>query len=259
MTRMKGLDRYLCRIVGMIFLLAGLHDTLTYWALQVDERLRSSPAMEDPPGQRSTLGSREDEAMQRQAACRITAIVAAMGILLLGNTAQATEDLFEAMGMTKLSGKPTTDFTLPTLNGTQVSLQMQRGKVVFLNFWATWCIPCREEMPAMEQLHQTFGLQGLVVLAVNLKESPEQGKAFMDKYHLSFTVLLDHDGSVFRDYAVMGLPTTYLIGREGTLLAQGVGGRDGTKAEGKGLIRALLAAGSVESSWNKNLELEEGH
>ena len=192
--------------------------------------------------------------MQPQVARRITAIVAAMGLLLLGNTAHATQDLFEAMGMAKLPGKPATDLTLPTLDGPQVSLQSHLGKVVFLNFWATWCIPCREEMPAMEQLHQTFQSQGLTILAVNLKESPEQVKAFMDKYHLSFTVLLDHDGSVFRDYAVMGLPTTYLIGREGSLLARGVGGRDWTKAEGKDLIQALLARGSVESSRDKNLE-----
>jgi peroxiredoxin len=192
--------------------------------------------------------------MQRRVACRVTTIAAVMGVLLLGNTAHATEHLFEAMGMAKLPGKPATGLTLPTLDGPQVSLESHLGKVVFLNFWATWCIPCREEMPAMEQLHQTFQSQGLAILAVNLKESPEQVKAFMDKYHLSFTVLLDHDGSVFRDYTVMGLPTTYLISREGTLLARGVGGRDWTRAEGKGLIRALLAAGSVESSQNKRLE-----
>ena len=192
--------------------------------------------------------------MQRRVACRVTTIVTAMGLLLLGNTAYATEHLFEAVGMAKLPSKPATGFTLPTLDGTQVSLQSHRGKVVFLNFWATWCIPCREEMPAMEQLHQTFRSQGLTILAVNLKESPEQVKAFMDQYHLSFTVLLDHDGSVFRDYTVMGLPTTYLISREGMLLARGVGGRDWTKAEGKDLIRALLAGGSAESSRNKSLE-----
>jgi peroxiredoxin len=192
--------------------------------------------------------------MRRRVRCHMTIILVTMGLLLLGNTAYATQDLFEAMGMAKLPGKPATDLTLPTLDGTQVSLQSHRGKVVFLNFWATWCIPCREEMPAMEQLHQTFRSQGLTILAVNLKESPEQVKAFMDKYHLSFTALLDHDGSIFRDYAVTGLPTTYLISREGTLLARGVGGRDWTKAEGKDLIRALLGGGSVESSRNKNRE-----
>ena len=179
--------------------------------------------------------------MQRERAYYMATIMATLGLLLLGKAATASEHLFQAMGMAKLPGKPAQDFTLPDLEGRQVSLQHYRGQVVFLNFWATWCIPCREEMPAMEQLHQTFQPQGLAILAVNLKESPDKVKAFFDQYRLSYTALLDESGSVFRDYQVMGLPTTYLIGREGTLLARGVGGRDWTRTEGKDLIRALLA------------------
>jgi peroxiredoxin len=90
-----------------------------------------------------------------------------------------------------------------------------------------------------------FQSQGLAILAVNLKETPDQGKAFFDQHRLSFTTLLDESGSVFREYQVMGLPTTYLIGREGTLLARGVGGRDWTRTEGKALIRALVAGEST--------------
>jgi peroxiredoxin len=96
-------------------------------------------------------------------------------------------------------------------------------------------------MPALEQLHRTFQPQGLVILAVNLKESPDKVKAFFDQYQLSYTTLLDESGSVFRDYQVMGLPTTYLISRDGKLLGRGVGGRDWTRAEGKDLIRGLLS------------------
>ncbi len=179
--------------------------------------------------------------MQRERGCRMAMIVATMGLLLLGKASSASEHLLQAMGMAKLPGKPAPDFTLPDLDGKQVSLHDYRGKLIFLNFWATWCIPCREEMPAMEQLHQTFQPQGLAILAVDLKESPDKVKAFFDQYRLSYTALLDEGGSVFRDYQVMGLPTTYLIGREGTLLARGVGGRDWTQTEGKDLIRALLA------------------
>jgi peroxiredoxin len=156
-------------------------------------------------------------------AARAVAIMATLGLLFCGKATTASEHLFEAMGMAKLPGKPATDFTLPDLEGKQVSLHPSRGKVVFLNFWATWCIPCREEMPAIEHLHQTFESQGLAILAVNLKESPEKVKAFLDTHRLSFTALLDQQGAVFRDYAVMGLPTTYLISREGTLLGHGVG------------------------------------
>lgn len=179
--------------------------------------------------------------MQRWMTCRAAMIVATIGLLLLGKTSSASEHLFLAMGMAKVPAKQAADFALPDLRGQQVSLHHYRGKVVFLNFWATWCIPCREETQAMEQLHQRFQSQGLAVLAVNLKETPDQVNAFFDQHRLSFTTLLDASGSVFRDYQVMGLPTTYLIGREGTLLARGVGGRDWTRSEGKDLIRALLA------------------
>lgn len=189
--------------------------------------------------------------MRRSHMCQVTTVMATMGLLLLGQTATATNDLLQAMGMAKLPGKSAPSFTLEDLSGKQVSLQQYRGKVVFLNFWATWCIPCREEMPAMEQLQQLFQRQGLVILAVNLKESPEQVKAFFDQHRLSFLALLDRNGSVSRAYSVMGLPTTYLIGREGTLLAQGIGGRDWTRAEGHALIRELLTtvrAGSEQDT-----------
>jgi thiol-disulfide isomerase/thioredoxin len=92
-------------------------------------------------------------------------IMATLGLLLFGKAATASEHFLQAMGMAKLPGKPAQDFTLPDLDGNQVSLHDYRGKLIFLNFWATWCIPCREEMPAMEQLHRTFQPQGLAILA----------------------------------------------------------------------------------------------
>jgi cytochrome c biogenesis protein CcmG, thiol:disulfide interchange protein DsbE len=192
--------------------------------------------------------------MRRKRACHMATIMATLGLLLFGKAATASEHLLQAMGMAKLPAKPAPEFTLLDLEGKQVSLQHYRGKVVFLNFWATWCIPCREEMPAMEHLHQTFQSQGLAILAVDLKESPDKVKAFFDQHGLSFTALLDESGSVFRDYSVMGLPTTYLISREGTLLARGVGGRDWRRAEGKDLIRALVTKVPAESKKNPSLE-----
>jgi peroxiredoxin len=179
--------------------------------------------------------------MRRESAYYLATIMVTLGLLLFGKAATVSEHLFQAMGMAKLPGKPAADFTLSNLEGQRVSLHDYRGKLIFLNFWATWCIPCREEMPAMEQLHRTFQPQGLVILAVNLKESPDKVKAFFDQYQLSYTTLLDESGSVFRDYQVMGLPTTYLISRDGKLLGRGVGGRDWTQTEGKDLIRGLLS------------------
>jgi peroxiredoxin len=179
--------------------------------------------------------------MRRKAVCQITTIiVAALGLLVGGKLTEAREHLLEAMGMAKVPPKAAPDFTLLNIDGQQVSLQQYRGKVVFLNFWATWCIPCREEMAALERLHQTYQAQDLTIISIDLKEGADQVKAFFQKHSLSFPSLLDPDGVVFRDYLVAGMPTTYLIDRDGTLLARGVGGRDWTRAEALQLIQELL-------------------
>jgi thiol-disulfide isomerase/thioredoxin len=186
------------------------------------------------------VSGQEENAMRRKAVCHVTTIVAALGLLLGGEAADAREDLFEAIGMAKVPPKAASDFTLLDTDGQQVSLQQYRGKVVFLNFWATWCIPCREEMPALERLHQTYQAQDLAIISIDLKEGADQVKAFFQKHGLSFPSLLDPNGTVFRDYLVAGMPTTYLIDRNGTLLARGVGGRDWTRAEAQQLIQELL-------------------
>jgi peroxiredoxin len=177
----------------------------------------------------------------------MAALATALALLLVGKGALAKEHLFEAMGMAKVTGQRAPDFTLTSVEGTQVSLQQYQGKVIFLNFWATWCIPCREEMPALEKLHQTYQAQDLVVLAIDLKESPDQVKAFFEKHALSFPSLIDPNGVVFRAYAVTGMPTTYLIGRDGNILARGIGGRDWTRGEAHELIRELAQKTPVAS------------
>jgi peroxiredoxin len=194
-----------------------------------------------------TVSGQEDKAMRRRVVSRVTTVIATLGLLIVGETVEAREHLFEAMGMTKIPPKPAPDFTLPSADGHQVSLQQYRGKIVFLNFWATWCIPCREEMPALEGLHQKYQAQDLVIISIDLKESADQVRAFFDKHSLSFPALLDQNGSVFRDYLVAGMPTTYLIGRDGTMLARGVGGRDWTRAEALQLIQELIKPRSVSA------------
>src|SRR5688572_20393610 len=104
--------------------------------------------------------------MRRRAVCQMTTIVAAFGLLLSGKVADARQHMFDAMGMAKVPAKAAPNFTLSTADGQQVSLHHYRGKVVFLNFWATWCIPCREEMPALEQLHRTYQSQDLAILSI---------------------------------------------------------------------------------------------
>jgi thiol-disulfide isomerase/thioredoxin len=115
---------------------------------------------------------------------------------------------------------PLVDFALPLLDGRTCNTKDLRGKVLFLNFWATWCGPCRAEMPSMETLYQRFKSQGLEFLAVNLQESPRTVGAFMDKLGLSFPAALDQQGSTGAAYGVMAIPTTYIVDREGRIIAR---------------------------------------
>lgn len=126
-----------------------------------------------------------------------------------GAAAITDGDLFTKLNIERSDGEiQAPDFTLRDLHGNSVSLRDLRGKVIFLNFWATWCPPCRLEMPTMERLHEEFGDQGLVILAINYRERPEEIKAFFQEHHLTFSTLLDEKVEVFELYKAWSLPTT---------------------------------------------------
>ncbi len=132
------------------------------------------------------------------------------------------------------------DFTLKNLEGSSVSLKDFAGKVVFLNFWATWCGPCRDEMPAMEKLWQTFKEEAFVILAVDLREGQKEVSSFMQNYGLTFPVLLDSRGEVGSMYAVRAIPTTYLIDSAGRIVGKALGARDWASEDAFDLIEHLL-------------------
>ena len=156
--------------------------------------------------------------------------------------ASASDPLFSAVRVTHVSGGVQAPaFELPTSDGKMVALGGLKGKVLLLNFWATWCPPCREEMPSMERLYQEFKDQGLAVLAVNIRESPKQVERFMRDFRLTFPALLDTDATVSGRYGVRGLPSTYLVDRTGHVVGQAVGARDWAGASAKALVRSLLA------------------
>jgi peroxiredoxin len=158
----------------------------------------------------------------------------------------ASDPLFSAVPVTHVSGGvQAPDFALATADGKKVALAGLKGKVVLLNFWATWCPPCREEMPSMERLHQEFREQGLAVLAVNIQESPKQVARFMRDFRLTFPAVLDGDATVSGLYGVRGLPSTYLVDRTGRVVGQAVGARDWAGAPAKALVRSLLAPAAV--------------
>ena len=132
------------------------------------------------------------------------------------------------------------DFTLPNADGKQVSIKDFRGKVVFLNFWATWCESCREEMPAMERLYKEFKGKGLEIVAVNIKEKRPDALAFYRKFQLTYPLVLDSEGKVGELYGAFGLPVTYLIDRKGVVLARLWGSADWYSPGARNLFRALL-------------------
>jgi len=160
----------------------------------------------------------------------------------MSSVASAADPLFGELGVAHVrGGVQAPDFELPTSDQNDtVALKRLRGKVVFINFWATWCPPCREEMPSMERLHKEFKDQGLAVLAVNIQESSKQVARFMKNFQLSFPALLDSDLKVTGLYQVRGLPSTYLIDQKGQVVGQAIGPRDWASPQAKALIRSLL-------------------
>ena len=134
------------------------------------------------------------------------------------------------------------DFTLPDLDGNQQRLSDYRGKVVMLNFWGTWCPPCRREMPSMERLYLEYKDRGLVVVAVNQWEDEDTVFEFTGRLSLqpTFPILFDRESRVSEKYLVKGLPTTYLIDKSGKIRYRAMGGREFDHPEVKKLIEDLL-------------------
>jgi len=102
--------------------------------------------------------------------------------------------------------------------GRYVRLDDFRGKIVFLNFWTTWCPSCRTEMPSMERLHRKLSGKNFAMVTVNIKESASQVKNFFEKYKLTFTALLDTTGEVSAGFGIRGIPTTFILDKSGTII-----------------------------------------
>lgn len=169
----------------------------------------------------------------------------ALGLILLlyGNLAAAAPvaSIVQAAGLIpSVAPRSAVDFQLASLEGQTLRLRQQRGKVVFLNFWATWCPPCRREMPEMEQLFQSFRQQRFVMWAVAMQEGREQVGAFVKENRLHFSALLDLDGEVSARYTIRGLPTTYIIDCGGHIIGHAVGPRSWNTPGVRTLLAALL-------------------
>ena len=143
-------------------------------------------------------------------------------------------------------GKDAPDFSLPNLDDKTVKLSDYRGKVVFLNFWATWCKPCREEMPSMEVLYKNFERDGLVILAVSIDRvtTKKDIPPFVKGLSLTFPVLVDSWGQTDKRYKLMGVPETYIIDQQGVLREKVIGPRDWTVLDNLKVITGLLKNGT---------------
>jgi thiol-disulfide isomerase/thioredoxin len=115
-----------------------------------------------------------------------------------------------------------------------------RGKVLVVNFWASWCLECRPEMPVLERLHRELAPRGLAVVGVNAREAPEAVRRYAKDLALTFPIVLDQDGQINAAYGVVGLPTTFLVGRDGRAVALAIGPREWGSAPARAVIEALL-------------------
>ena len=120
-------------------------------------------------------------------------------------------------------GESAPDFRLKNLDGQSISLSDLRGKPVLLNFWATRCPPCRAEMPYIQEIYEEWSDKRLVVLAVNIDESPSLIKKFLQNYNLSLPVLLDTKGNIARKYSIQYIPTTFFIDKDGIIQQKIIG------------------------------------
>ncbi len=191
-----------------------------------------------------------DSAEPLKRSARSNVLIGVMSLLILGSA-------FVAVWLQSSKYEPLTvgnvapDFELPDLEDQTVRLSDFRGKVVFLNFWATWCKPCREEMPSMEILYKNFGKDGLVILAVSIDRvtTKKDIPPFVKSLNLTFPILVDSWGQTDKPYKLMGVPETYIIDREGVLHQKIIGPRDWTRLDNLEVVTQLLNAGeSVQAT-----------
>jgi peroxiredoxin len=166
------------------------------------------------------------------------------GLLLLA--AACSEDARPAMVVV---GQPAPAYAAPTLAGDTLGLADLRGQVVMLNIWATWCPPCREEMPGLEALQRQYADQGLHVIGVSIDGRGAAGEVrqFLESNGITFTILHDADERVTRTFRTIGVPETFLIDREGRVLNRWIGKIDAESETIQAAVREALASGQRRS------------
>ncbi len=140
------------------------------------------------------------------------------------------------LSLNALAQKPAPAFTLPTLTGNgEISLSALKGRVVYVDFWATWCPPCRKSFPWMDEMQSQYGPDGLTIVAISIDRNRELAERFIQQMKPGFTVAHDPQGAVSKKYQVSAMPTSYLIDRTGNIVSTHIGFResDGARLERK--------------------------
>jgi len=151
------------------------------------------------------------------------------------------DPLFLKAGIQTVNHKKAPDFCLEELSGKKVELKHFKGQVVFLNFWATWCGPCKEEMPSMEALYQRFKEKGFVFLAISVDyEEKKKVKEFIDKHRYTFPVLVDPKNHTLDLYRIRGIPATILIDKKGRMVGSVIGSKNWNSPEIVSVLNQLI-------------------
>ncbi len=169
----------------------------------------------------------------------IVFIIIAVAVIIL---LQGRDSLFKLPQKARLAeGSPAPTFVFPGLDGKAVDLRAYKGKVVFLNIWATWCPPCRDEMPSMERLYRQLKGEDFEILAVSVDKAGAAAVApFVEKNHLTFPILLDPGETMKNIYGTTGVPESFIINREGIIKKIVIGPLDWSTPEVVGFFRDLM-------------------
>lgn len=171
--------------------------------------------------------------------------VGALAATLCGTAGAETPTIAALLKSLKLTayrtGTVPPEFSGQTLDARLVSMSGLQGKVVIVNFWASWCAECRPEMPVFDRLYREFGPRGLVVVGINAREDAGAVRRYASELGLTFPIAIDPAGTINQSYGVVGIPTTFVVARDGRAVAFGIGPRDWSGAQARALLEALLA------------------